>query len=125
MVDAISQANTLQKVIYLNSERDRLQSECNSLVLMKQLFPAIDISEDLRFRQELLNQCGQLLNQLGSDVITDETQITAADIERKRLEAIVGNKISIKPSFIFYIIRILSVADDKHIPEAPLVDYGD
>lgn len=53
---------------------------------MKQLFPAIDISEDLRFRQELLNQCGQLLNQLGSDVITDETQITAADIERKRLE---------------------------------------
>ena len=92
---------------------------------MKQLFPAIDISEDLRFRQELLNQCGQLLNQLGSDVITDETQITAADIERKRLEAIVGNKISIKPSFIFYIIRILSVADDKHIPEAPLVDYGD
>lgn len=125
MVDAISQANTLQKVIYLNSERDRLQSECNSLVLMKQLFPAIDISEDLRFRQELLNQCGQLLNQLWSDVITDETQITAADIERKRLEAIVGNKISIKPSFIFYIIRILSVADDKHIPEAPLVDYGD
>lgn len=84
--DAISQANTLQKVIYLNSERDRLQSECNSLILMKQLFPAIDISEDLRFRQKLLNQCGQLLNQLGSDVITDETQITAADIERKRLE---------------------------------------
>lgn len=86
VVDAISQANTLQKVIYLNSERDRLQSECNSLILMKQLFPAIDISEGLRFRQELLNQCGQLLNQLGSDVITDETQITAADIERKRLE---------------------------------------
>jgi hypothetical protein len=33
VVDAISQANTLQKVIYLNSERDRLQSECNSLIL--------------------------------------------------------------------------------------------
>ena len=78
--------HTLQKVIYLNSERDRLQSECNSLILMKKLFPTIDISEDLRFRQELLNQCGLLLNQLGSDVITDETQITAADIERKRLE---------------------------------------
>lgn len=86
VVDAISQANTLQKVIYLNSERDRLQSECNSLILIKQLFPAIDISEDLRFRQELLNQCRQLLNKLGSDVITDETQIIAADIKRKGLD---------------------------------------
>lgn len=85
VVDAISQANTLQKVIYLDSERDRLQSECNSLMLMKQLFPAIDISGDLRFRQELLNQCGQLLNQLGSNMITDETQITASDIKRKGL----------------------------------------
>lgn len=85
VADTISQANTLQKVIYLNSERDRLQSECNSLILMKQLFPAIDISGDLRFRQKLLNQCGQLLNQLGSDVITDETQITAVDIKRKGL----------------------------------------
>lgn len=85
VVDAISQANTLQKVIYLNSERDRLQSECNSLIFREQLFPAIDISGDLRFRQELLNQCGQLLNQLGSDMITDETQITASDIKRKGL----------------------------------------
>lgn len=85
VVDAISKANTLQKVIYLNSERDRLQSECNSLILMKQLFPAIDISGNLRFRQELLNQCGHLLNQLGSDMITDETQITASDIKRKGL----------------------------------------
>lgn len=86
VADAISTANTLQKVIYLNGERDRLQLECNSLILIKQLFPAIDISGDLRFRQELLNQCGQLLNQLGRDMITDETQITASDIERKRLE---------------------------------------
>ena len=74
--DAVSKADTLQKVIYLNSERSRLQSECNSLILIKQLSPNIDISGDLRFRQELLNQCGQLLNQLGSDVITDETQIS-------------------------------------------------
>lgn len=85
VADAISQTNILQKVIYLNSERDRLQSECNSLILMKQLFPTIDISGDLRFRQELLNQCGQLLNQLGSDVITDETQIIVTDIKRKGL----------------------------------------
>ena len=84
--DAVSKADTLQKVIYLNSERLRLQSECNSLILIKQLFPNIDISGDLRFRQELLNQCGQLLNQLGSDVITDETQIIAADIKRKGLD---------------------------------------
>lgn len=27
--DAISTANILQKAIYLNGERDRLQSECN------------------------------------------------------------------------------------------------
>lgn len=84
--DAVSKADTLQKVIYLNSERRRLQSECNSLILIKQLSPNIDISGDLRFRQELLNQCGQLLNQLGSDVITDETQIIAADIKRKGLD---------------------------------------
>lgn len=84
--DAVSKADTLQKVIYLNSERRRLQSECNSSILIKQLSPNIDISGDLRFRQELLNQCGQLLNQLGSDVITDETQIIAADIKRKGLD---------------------------------------
>lgn len=84
--DAVSKADTLQKVIYLNSERRRLQSECNSLILIKQLSPNIDISGDLRFRQELLNQCGQLLNQLGSDVITDEKQIIAADIKRKGLD---------------------------------------
>ena len=53
VVDAISQANTLQKVIYLNSERDRLQSECNSLILMKQLFPAIDISGDWKIQSGL------------------------------------------------------------------------
>ena len=86
VADAVSTADILQKIIYLNSERRRLQSECNSLILIKQLFPNIDISGDLRFRQELLNQCGQLLNQLGSDVITDETQIIAADIKRKGLD---------------------------------------
>lgn len=86
VADAISTANTLQKVIYLNGERDRLQSECNWLLFIKQLSPAIDVSGDLRFRQELLHQIGRLLNQLGNDALVDETQITAADIERKRLE---------------------------------------
>lgn len=86
VADAISTANTLQKVIYLNGERDRLQSECNYLLFIKQLSPAIDISGDLRLRQEPLNQIRQLLNQLGNDALTDETQITAADMERKRLE---------------------------------------
>lgn len=86
VADAISIANTLQKVIYLNGERDRLQSECNYLLFIKQLSPAIDLSGDLRLRQELLNQIRQLLNQLGNDALTDETQITAADMERKRLQ---------------------------------------
>jgi hypothetical protein len=56
------------------------------LLFIKQLSPDIDISGDLRLRQELLNQIRQLLNQLGNDALTDETQITAADMERKRLE---------------------------------------
>lgn len=86
LADTVSKANTLQKAIYLNGERDRLQSECRLLILMQQLYPTIDVSGDLRFRQELLNQCVQLLNQLGSDAIIDETQVTVADIGRKRLE---------------------------------------
>ncbi|MDE6234392.1 MAG: hypothetical protein K2M56_01410 [Muribaculaceae bacterium] len=53
---------------------------------MKQLTPTIDMSWDLRRRQELMNQCEQALNQLGNDVITDESQVSAADMERKRLE---------------------------------------
>lgn len=87
LADAVSKANTLQKAIYLNGERDRLQSECRLLILMQQLYPIIDVSGDLRFRQELLNQCVQQLNQLGCDIIIDETQVTVADIGRKRLEA--------------------------------------
>ena len=51
VADAVSTADILQKIIYLNSERRRLQSECNSLILIKKLFPNIDISGDLRFRQ--------------------------------------------------------------------------
>lgn len=86
LADAISQANNLQKVIYLNGERDRLQSECKLLILMQQLYPTIDVSRDLRLRHDLLNQCEQALNQLGNNVITDESQVTAADIERKILE---------------------------------------
>jgi len=86
LADAVSKANTLQKAIYLNGERDRLQSECRLLILMQQLYPTIDVSRDLRFRQELRNQCLQLLNQVGSDAIIDETQVTVADIGRKRLE---------------------------------------
>ena len=53
---------------------------------MEQLNPTIDVSGDLRRRQELLNQCEQALNQLGNDVIIDESQVSAADMERKRLE---------------------------------------
>lgn len=84
--DAVSKADTMQKVIYLNGERGRLQSEYNLLLLIKQLNPNINISEELRFRQDLLNKCGVLLNQIGNDVIADETQIAAVDIERKRME---------------------------------------
>lgn len=86
VADAISQATTLQKIMYINSERDRLQSECQLLILTQQLYPTIDVSGDLRLRQELLNQCEQALNQLGNDVMNDETQVTTADIERKVLE---------------------------------------
>lgn len=86
LADAVSKTNTLQKAIYLNGERDRLQSECRLLILMQQLYPAIDVSGDIRFRQELLNQCVQLLNHLGNDGIIDEIQVTVADIGRKRLE---------------------------------------
>ncbi len=85
VADAISTANTMQKVIYLNGERNRLQSECNWLLFINQLFPAIDIFGDFSLRQELLNQIRQLLSQIGNDVLTDETQITAADIKRKGL----------------------------------------
>ena len=86
VADAISQTTTLQKIMYINSERDRLQSECQLLILTQQLYPTIDVSGDLRLRQELLNQCEQALNQLGNDVMNDETQVTTADIERKVLE---------------------------------------
>ena len=79
---------TYDKEIYLNRERSRLQSECNLLIQINQLNPAIDISGDLRLRQELLNQIGSLLNQMGNDVVADEAQITAVDIERKNLECL-------------------------------------
>lgn len=88
VADAVSTADTLQKVIYLNRERSRLQSECNLLIQINQLNPVIDISGDLRLRQELLNQIGSLLNQMGNDVVADEAQITAVDIERKNLECL-------------------------------------
>ena len=80
VADAISTANTMQKVIYLNGERNRLQSECNWLSFINKLSPAIDISDDFRLRQELLNQIRQLLSQIGNDVLTDEMQITATNI---------------------------------------------
>ena len=86
VADAISQATTLQKIMYINNERDRLQAECKLLILTQQFYPNIDVSGDLRLRQDLLNQCEQALNQLGNDVMNDETLVTAADIERKRLE---------------------------------------
>lgn len=86
LADAVSKADTLQKVIYLNSERRRLQSECNLLIQINQLTPTIDVSEALRNRLDLINQCRWLLVQMGNDVVADEAQITAVDIERKRLE---------------------------------------
>ena len=64
VADAVSTADILQKIIYLNSERSRLQSECNLLIQINHLNPAIDISGDLRLRQELLNQIGCLLDQM-------------------------------------------------------------
>ncbi len=64
LADAISQANNLQKAIYLNGEHDRLQSEYKLVILTQQMNSAIDVSGELRLRQELLNQCGQALNQL-------------------------------------------------------------
>lgn len=84
--DAVSKADTLQKIIYLNSERSRLQSECSLLIQLNQLNPTIDISEALGNRLDLLNQYRCLLNQMGNDVVADEAQITAVDIERKKME---------------------------------------
>ena len=84
--DVVSTADALTKVSFLNGLRDKLQSDCRWFILMKQLNPMIDVSGELRLRQELLNQCEQALNQLGNDVITDESQVSAADMERKRLE---------------------------------------
>lgn len=90
--DAVSKADTLQKVIYLNSECSRLQSECNLLIQINQLNPAIDVSEALENRLDLLNQNRSLLNQMGNDVVADEAQITAVDIERKKLEYFRGKQ---------------------------------
>lgn len=90
VADAVSTVDILQKIIYLNSERSRLQSECNLLIQINHLNPAIDISGDLRLRQELLNQIGCLLDQMGKDVLADEAQITAVDLERKNLECLRG-----------------------------------
>lgn len=73
--DAVSKADTLQKVIYLNSERRRLQSECNLLIQISQLTPTIDVSEALRNRLDLINQCRCLLVQMGNDVVADRAQI--------------------------------------------------
>lgn len=84
--DAVSTTDTLTKVSSLNALRDKLQSDYRWLIFIKQLYPTIDVSRDLRFRQELLKQCDQALNQLGNEVMTDESQVSAADMERKRLE---------------------------------------
>lgn len=83
--DVVSKADTLKKVLFLNAVRDKLQSDCKWLILMKQLNPTIDVSGDLSLIQVLLSQCEQALNQLGNNVITDESQVTATDIERKIL----------------------------------------
>lgn len=84
--DAFSTADTLTKVSSLIALRDKLQSDYRWLMFIKQLYPTIDVSGDLRIKQEQLNYCEQSINQLGNDVMTDETQVTAADMERKRLE---------------------------------------
>ena len=86
LADVVSTADTLKKVSFLNALRDKLQSDYRWLMFIKQLYPTIDVSGDLRIKQEQLNYCEQAINQLGTDVMTDETQVTAADIERKRLE---------------------------------------
>lgn len=86
VADVVSTLDTLKKVSFLNALRDKLQSDCRWLIFMKQLYPTIDVSGDLRLKQEQLNHCEQALNQLGNDVITDESQVSAADMERKRLE---------------------------------------
>ena len=84
--DVVSTADTLTKVSALNALRDKLQSDYIWLTFIKQLYPTIDVSGDLRIKQEQLNYCEQALNQLREDVITDESQVSASDIERKRLE---------------------------------------
>ncbi|ROS97274.1 hypothetical protein EEL40_07310 [Muribaculaceae bacterium Isolate-083 (Janvier)] len=84
--DFISTADTLTKVSSLNALRDKLQSDYRWLIYIKQLYPTIDVSGNLRIKQEQLNYCEQAINQLGNDVITDESQVSAADMERKRLE---------------------------------------
>ena len=62
-----------------------MQSDYRWLIFIKQLYPTIDVSGNLRIKQEQLNYCEQALNQLGNDVITDESQVSATDMERKRL----------------------------------------
>ena len=84
--DVVSTADTLTKVSSLIALRDKLQSDYRWLIFIKQLYPTIDVLGDLRIKHEQLNYCEQAINQLGDDVMTDETQVTAADMERKRLE---------------------------------------
>ena len=86
LADAVSQAAAIQKIIHINQERDRLQYECERLMLLQRLYPTKKVSENLRHRQERLSQCEQALHQLGNDVIGDESQVAAVDIGRKRLE---------------------------------------